>query len=119
MSEAVNVKSPIKHINKLVRDKIPELIEANRQECKYKILTDDVEYMTALEAKLQEEVNEYLESRSLEELADIMDVFIAILYARGYSLKDLTYARAEKGLERGEFKKRIFLECVYPKGYSE
>lgn len=119
MSEAVNIKSPVTHINKLVRDKIPEIIKASGQECKYEILTDHVKYMTALEAKLQEEVNEYLESRSLEELADIMDVFVTILDARGYSFKDLTYARAEKGLERGDFKKRIFLKCVYPKGYSE
>lgn len=118
MSEAVNVKSPVKHFNKLVRDNIPEIIKASGQECKYDILTDDLQYIDALEAKLLEEVNEYLESHSVEELVDIIDVLEALIDARKCNYEMHIIGR-NKLIERGLFKKRVYLKCVYPKGYSE
>ena len=56
--------------NKLVRDRIPEIIEADGRKCETVILSDE-EYIAALDKKLSEELAEYLESGSLEELADL------------------------------------------------
>lgn len=97
--------------NKLVRDKIPEIIEQDGKTCKTRILTDD-EYLQALNAKLQEEVNEYLECGSVEELADIEEVLRAILARRGIEYKSLEAVRKVKAYHRGAFKKKIFLESV-------
>lgn len=56
--------------NKLVRDKIPEIIKADGKECKTHILSND-EYIAVLEAKLNEEVAEYQADKNLEEMADL------------------------------------------------
>ena len=67
----------MKVYNKLVRDKIPEIINNNNEICKTRILDND-EYIKELNIKLQEEVKEYLESGEVEELADIEEVLRAI-----------------------------------------
>ena len=64
--------------NKLVRDKIPEIIEASGKTCTCETLRDG-QYIEFLNQKLLEEVNEYLESGLVEELADIGEVMHAIL----------------------------------------
>ena len=97
--------------NKLVRDKIPEIIEATGKSCVTHILSEK-EYIAALETKLNEEVAEYLEDKSLEEMADVLEVLQAICIARGYSLEKLESVRAKKANERGGFKEKIFLEYV-------
>lgn len=97
--------------NKLVRDKIPEIIEADGKSCKTSILSDE-DYIAALEEKLNEEVAEYQEAKNLEEMADVLEVLQAICVARGFSLQDLEMARAKKADERGNFLKKIFLEYV-------
>ena len=104
----------MKVYNKLVRDKIPELIEADGKTCKTRTLSDS-EYMVALEAKLNEEVAEYQADKSLEEMADVLEVLQAICVARGYSLEELDEVRARKAEERGAFAERIFLESVEKK----
>jgi len=97
--------------NKLVRDKIPEIIEAAGKAPACRILSED-EYIQELERKLVEECNEYLEDKTIEELADVMEVLYAITEARGYSVEQLENVRAEKADKRGGFKKRIYLEKV-------
>ena len=67
----------MKVFNKLVRDKIPEIIENNNEFCKTRILNDD-EYLVELNKKIKEELNEYLESGEIEELADLEEVLRAI-----------------------------------------
>ena len=62
----------MKVYNKLVRDKIPEIIEADGKTCKTKILSDE-EYIAALETKLNEEVAEYQADKNLEEMADVLE----------------------------------------------
>ena len=101
----------MKVYNKLVRDKIPEIIEADDKVCKTHVLSDD-EYIAALEAKLNEEVAEYQADKNLEEMADVLEVLYAITEARGYSVEELERVRAAKAEKRGGFSDRIFLEKV-------
>lgn len=101
----------MKEYNKLVRDKIPEIIEADGKTCKTHILSDE-EYICALEKKLNEEVSEYQKDKNLEEMADVLEVLQAICIARGYSLNELEEMRAKKAEERGGFRKKILLEFV-------
>lgn len=97
--------------NKLVRDKIPKIIEnANK---KYVIETVDKDTNDELlDKKLQEEVNEYLESKEIEELADIMEVIHGILNNRNITVEELEDIRLKKKEERGGFSKGIRLVKV-------
>lgn len=102
----------MKIYNKLVRDKIPEIIEEDGRTCKTRILSED-EYIIALEAKLNEEVAEYQADKNLEELTDVLEVLQAICVARGYSWEELETMRENKADKRGGFRNKIFLESVY------
>lgn len=97
--------------NKLVRDKIPELIESDGKKCVTHILSEK-EYIAALETKLDEEVAEYQADKTLEEMADVLEVLRTICIARGYTLEELEQLRAKKAAEKGRFEERIFLEYV-------
>lgn len=97
--------------HKLVRDRIPEIIEASGKICKTEILTD-AEYLRMVDAKLDEELAEYHKDQNIEELADLMEVIYAAAIARGYTLEQLEQIRAEKAAKRGRFQKRIFLKEV-------
>ena len=101
-----------KQYNKLVRDLIPEVIEASGKRCRTRILSDG-EYLKMLDAKLDEELCEYHEDQNLEELADLLELIRAAALARGYSLEELESARAEKHRSRGGFEKKILLIDVY------
>lgn len=92
---------------KLVRDNIPDIIRADGKTPVTRIL-DQEEYLNELDRKLQEEVAEYQADKSLEELADILEVLSAICKARGYSREDLLKVRDEKRRKRGGFEKRIY-----------
>ena len=94
--------------NKLVRDRIPEIIEASGAECKTRVLSDK-EYIEMLDAKLDEELAEYHKDQNLQELADLLEVISAVAVARGYRLEELEAVRAEKAEDRGGFKKKILL----------
>ena len=98
--------------NKLVRDRIPEIIEAGGKRCVCKTLSQE-QYLAMLDAKLNEELAEYQQSKSLEELADLLEVMGAVVRARGYTWTQLTEARKKKLAERGGFEKRIMLKEVY------
>ena len=95
---------------KLVRDKIPEIIERNEgRSCNYRILPED-EYLIELNMKIQEELAEYLESGDIEELVDLEEVLRAILDVKGVSYEEFNRIREDKVNKRGAFKKRIYLE---------
>ena len=102
----------MKNYNKLVRDLIPEVIKADGKECEIEIAKDE-EKTALLEAKLMEEVNEYLQDKNLEELADVMVVLFGLAHNLGYSEEDLINMRNEKLKARGGFKKGIVLKGVY------
>ena len=94
--------------NKLVRDKIPEIIAANGQDAQYRILSEE-EYRACLEAKLDEEVGEYHRDKTPEELADILEVVYALAATAGCSRDQLMEIYNQKHLARGGFEKRYFL----------
>ena len=102
----------IKKYNKLVRDHIPEIIEASGSTCVTEILSDEA-YLRMLDAKLDEELAEYHKDRNIEELADLLEVIRAAAIARGYTLEQLEQVRAEKAAKRGGFEKKILLKEVW------
>lgn len=97
--------------NKLVRDLIPAIIEASGKTCVTRILSDE-EYLAALDAKLTEELAEYQADKSMEELADLLEVMMAVAEARGHSFAEVEAVRKAKAEKRGGFRERIFLESV-------
>ena len=97
--------------NKLVRDLIPEIIRQNGQECIVRTL-DEVEYEHYLDLKLQEELDEYLASGEIAELADLLEVIYAILAIKDVGPEALERIRLEKRAKRGGFEKRWLLERV-------
>lgn len=100
-----------KQYQKLVRDRIPEMIEADGKTCVCETLSDE-DYIAFLDQKLNEELAEYQESKSLEELADLLEVMQAVVKARGWTLEELEQVRADKATKRGGFEKKILLKEV-------
>lgn len=100
--------------DKLIRDRIPEIIEAAG--CKAVVETlDEDSFQKYLNMKLREEMEEYLKEGSIEELADLVEVIYAILDSKGVSLEEFERIRAAKADERGAFKKRLLLKEVIRK----
>jgi predicted house-cleaning noncanonical NTP pyrophosphatase (MazG superfamily) len=95
--------------NKLVRDRIPEIIEAKGQTCKTHI-AEEMEYAAKLKEKLQEEAAEFVKDDNIEELADLLEVVEAIKKLKGFDSAELEKVRLEKHEKRGGFEKRIILE---------
>lgn len=95
--------------NKLVRDRIPEIIQSKGGTSKTHIATSD-EYDKKIREKLVEEVKEFIESNNPEELADILEVIYAIGGRMGVSKAALEDLRKRKAEERGGFEEGIILE---------
>lgn len=102
---------PTKIYHKLVRDRIPEMIEADGKTCVCETLSDE-EYLRLLDEKLNEELAEYQESKALEELADLLEVIQAVVRARGWAMEELEQVRADKAAKRGSFERKILLKEV-------
>ena len=94
--------------SKLVRDHIPEIIEASGKSCVTEILSDE-DYLRRIDAQLDEELAEYHKDQNVEELADLIEVIYAAAIARGYTIEQLENVRAEKAEKRGSFQKKILL----------
>ena len=92
---------------KLVRDKIPQIIIADGKKPITRIL-DDEEYLKELDKKLNEEIAEYQQDKSIQEMADVLEVLFAICEARGHSVEQLMEVRNEKRNARGGFEEKIF-----------
>ncbi len=103
--------------HKLVRDRIPEISAKDGKSCICETLSQK-QYIAMLDAKLNEELAEYQESKSLEELADLLEVMDAVVKARGYTWEQLTAIRKKKLEDRGGFEKRILLKEVYENAAS-
>ncbi len=94
--------------DKLIRDRIPEIIEEAGKEYEIRELNDE-EYQAKLKEKLQEEVDEYLESNKPEELADILEVIRALASMHCEDIDFLETIRKKKKDNRGGFSKRLLL----------
>ncbi len=101
--------------NKLVRDKIPEIIKGNNGEPFTRIL-DDNEYKQELEKKLLEEYNEVLNTKTkeerIEELADMLEIISSLSKLENKTLEDIIKVAEIKKVKRGGFEDKIFLEKV-------
>ncbi|MBQ7364710.1 MAG: nucleoside triphosphate pyrophosphohydrolase [Clostridia bacterium] len=97
--------------HKLVRDKIPEIIAASGKTATVQVLSEE-DYQKAVDQKLSEELAEYYESASLEELADLLEVIYAAAVARGYTVAELHALREKKAAQRGGFSKKLLLTEV-------
>lgn len=100
--------------NKLVRDKIPDIIKGNGEMPVIRVL-DDTSYKSELEKKLYEEYKEVIESKGIdriEELADMLEVIKALASLENKTLDDVIKTADEKSQKRGAFDKKIFLEKV-------
>ena len=105
---------PVITYNKLVRDRIPDIIQKEGNGCTVELLKDD-RFLEMLDKKLDEELAEYHKDQTLEELADLWEVIRAVVVARGYTLEDLEQVRAEKEAKKGAFKHHILLQQVFVK----
>ncbi|WP_404349568.1 nucleoside triphosphate pyrophosphohydrolase [Sutcliffiella horikoshii] len=98
--------------NKLVRDKIPQIIETTRKKFITKILNDD-DYIKHLKQKTYEELDEYCSAQSneeaVEELADLLEVILALANYHGFSMEEVEKVRKEKADKRGGFQEKILL----------
>ncbi|MGM9941434.1 MAG: phosphoribosyl-ATP pyrophosphohydrolase [Bulleidia sp.] len=96
-------------MGKLVRDRIPEIIEQDGKTPVIRMM-DEHEYKEELRKKLLEEVQEYLTDESVEEMADMLEVMHALCAVTGHTMAEVEQARVRKCRERGGFEKRIFWE---------
>lgn len=96
---------------KLVRDLIPQIITKQGKIPVTKTM-DMEEYKKELAKKLIEEAYEFQIDQNIEEMADIIEVFDAIIKAYGFNREELEIVRAKKNSERGAFEKMIFLEEI-------
>jgi len=97
--------------NKLVRDSIPEIISEDGKE-PITHIADSKEYEMSLLNKLREEVEEFIEEPSEEEIADILEVLDALAKQYGFSGNSIKEAKREKAQARGAFNEKIILEKV-------
>ena len=98
--------------NKLVRDRIPEILEAKGKKYTVRQIDEGFEKGSYLRKKLIEETDEFLKSPNIEELADVQEVIFAIAENMGHSREHLEAFREEKAAHRGTFKDNWILEEV-------
>ena len=97
--------------NKAIRDKVPEIIAESGKKSNIKHLDDEL-FLAELEKKLNEEVSEYVESKDVEELADLLEVIYRISELRGVNSDELDKIRKDKAEKRGKFTNNVFLMDV-------
>jgi predicted house-cleaning noncanonical NTP pyrophosphatase (MazG superfamily) len=98
--------------NKLVRDRIPEVITRKGKKCSTRIL-DNEEYTKELKKKSFEELEEYVKAQTdeeaIEELADILEILHALAKVHGSTMRDVDEIRKSKAEKRGGFRDKVFL----------
>lgn len=99
---------------KLVRDKIPEIVQQNEgQSVPTRIMTDDAEYEGYLRRKIIEEATELAEAKTnehtIEEMADVEELIDALLALKNLDRSQVVAAQKAKNEHRGGFSKRILM----------
>ncbi len=94
--------------NKVIRDKIPEIIQKDGYTCNIQTLSDE-KFLLEIEKKLSEEVTEYQNDKNPEELADILEVIYKIAQLKGVSKEELEKIKIKKLQNKGGFEKNLFL----------
>lgn len=97
--------------DKLVRDRIPEMINADGKECRVRILNED-EYRIQLDRKLEEELQRYLRSGDVVELTGVVEVLRALVSASGMTADEFQEICQQKRERAGGFEKRLLLVSV-------
>lgn len=97
--------------NKLIRDKIPEIIEKAGKNYKIDIADTNL-YREKLHEKLLEEALEFKNEPCIEEMADILEVIQALMQEYSISKEEVVKAKEKKAAERGAFEKKYILEYV-------
>lgn len=109
--EDMNEENNILYFNKLVRDKIIEIINQRGEKAEYEILNNE-RFQKELDLKLIEEVNEFIRENKIEELADIFEVIYSIIKNRNYDITEIEKIRVKKKEKNGGFEEKIFLKNV-------
>ncbi|WP_175991546.1 nucleoside triphosphate pyrophosphohydrolase [Bacillus sp. Marseille-Q1617] len=98
--------------NKLVRDKIPQIIESKGKKFSIKVLNDE-DYIKYLKEKAYEELDECCaaetDGEAMEELADLLEVIRALAVQHGSSIEEVEAGRIDKVEKRGGFQEKVFL----------
>lgn len=97
--------------NKLIRDNMKEIIEKDSKSSSMRYIKGQ-DMVTALKNKLQEEVDEFLESGHCSEIADIQEVLLCLIDELGYNFEEIEKIRIEKKKQKGSFHDGLFLESI-------
>lgn len=97
--------------NKLIRDKIPEIIKSKGKTSTTHIASDE-EYWKSLKEKLKEEVIEFDKDSNEEEFADVLEVLEAIKEFKNFNQDNIEHIKEKKAKEKGKFKEKIILDEV-------
>ncbi len=103
--------SIVKKYDKLVRDNIPDIIRQSGKTCVTEEISGDV-HIDYLFQKLSEEGKELQDAKSIEELADVAEVVLAIRKALGISAEELKAVMEKKRKANGGFDKGIVLKEI-------
>ena len=98
--------------DKLVRDRIPEIIEADGKRCETSVLNDE-EFDQRLAQKLEEELAEYQKTGDIAELADLVEVIQTLAERQGVAWTEFEAIRDNKRIERGAFTRRLLLRAIH------
>ena len=97
--------------NKLVRDKIPQILKEENKRFTVRRASQE-EMLSFLKRKLLEEVQEFLEEPCLEEMCDVQEVMDGLLREMKYTMGELRLKRADKINKKGAFTEGWILEEV-------
>ena len=103
------MNTKMKKYNKLVRDKIPDIIKADGGECKFHVAKKN-EFAELLNEKVFEEAMELIKNPCAEEIADVLEVVEALARMHHINLDDIKLAKVKKKEERGGFQQMIVLD---------
>ena len=102
----------MKKFDKLVRDRIPEIIKADGYKCKYHVADRLNEFEDLLYDKLKEEVEELILKPCAEEIADVLEVIETIAKFNNIGIEEIKDVKIKKKKDRGGFNERIVLEST-------